>query len=348
MAGSRALRVLKRIGIGLGGIVVLAVAFGAACEQWARHSAAKDFPPRGQLVDIGGRKLHLDCRGSGSPTVILESGVDPNGTLSWRPVHDSIARITRTCAYDRAGIMWSDDKSGPHDGEGVARDLHAMLEKAGIGGPLVLVGLSAGGPYAMTYTRLYGDDVKGIVFVDASHADQGKKLPPPGRKAYVELPFVPRAMSALAWTGIWRLVPAQAAPGEPPAEAGARQAYMGHSIGGVIAEMDALPAIWEQAGKLRNLGDRPVVVLTSTQPYPPEMLQGLGVTKAEGEGMQARWKALHAEIASWSTRSRQELVPDAGHYIQNERPDVVVRAVDEVVKAVRADAVKAPAAAPAT
>lgn len=346
MAGSRALRILKRIGIGLGTIAVLGVAFGTAYEQWARQNAARAFPPRGQLVDIGGRRLHLDCRGSGSPTVILETGVDPNGTLSWRPVHDKIAQITRTCAYDRAGIMWSDDKSGPHDGEGVARDLHAMLGKAGIGGPLVLVGLSAGGPYAMTYTRLYGDDVKGIVFVDASHADQGKKLPPPGRKAYVSLPFVARAMATLSWTGIWRLVPVQAAPGEPPAEAGARQAYMGHSVGGVIAEMDALPAIWDQAGKLRNLGNRPIVVLTSTQPYPPEMLQGLNVTKAEGEGMQGRWKALHADIASWSTRSRQELVPDAGHYIQNERPDVVVRAVDEVVKTVRTDAAKP--ATPAT
>lgn len=345
MAKSRVLRVAKWIGLGLGGIIVVTLVSGAAYEQWARHRAAQDFPPRGQMVDIGRRALHLDCRGSGSPTVILESGVDPNGTLSWRPVHDAIARITRSCAYDRAGIMWSDDKSGPHDAEGVAGDLHAMLGKAGISGPLVLVGLSAGGPYAMTYTRLYGDDVKGLVFVDASHADQGTKLPPPGRKAYVPMPFVPRAMSALSWTGVWRLVPGQAAPGEPAAQAGARQAYMGHSIGGVIAEMDALPAIWAQAGKLRTLGDRPVVVLTSTQPYSPEMLQGLGVTKAEGEGMQARWKALHADIASWSTRSRQELVPDAGHYIQNERPDVVVRAVDEVVKAVRADAAK-PAAGP--
>jgi len=337
MAGSRIWRVTKRIGLGLTAIVVLTVLSGAVYEQWARRSAATKFPPRGQLVDIGGRKLHLDCRGSGSPTVILESGVDPNGTYSWRPVHDAIAKITRTCAYDRAGIMWSDDKPGAHDAEGVASDLHAMLRKAGIGGPLVLVGLSAGGPYAMTYTRLYGDDVKGIVFVDPSHADQGTKLPPPGRKAYVPMPFLPRAMAALSWTGLWRLMPVQAAPGEPAAEAGARHAYMGHSIGGVIAEMDALPATWAQAGKLRALGDRPVVVLTSTQPYPPAMLQGLGVTKAEGEGMQTRWKALHADIASWSTRSRQELVPDASHYIQNERPDVVVRAVDEVVRAVRGE-----------
>ena len=103
-------RWIRRIALGLVGLVVLVVAVGAAYEAFARRRAARTYPPPGKLVDIGGRHMQLDCRGAGSPTVVFESGLDVAGSLSWSAVHDSIARTTRACAYSRAGIMWSEPR----------------------------------------------------------------------------------------------------------------------------------------------------------------------------------------------------------------------------------------------
>jgi pimeloyl-ACP methyl ester carboxylesterase len=336
----RGLKGLKWLGIGLLALVALALVVGTIYEQWARADAAKRFPPRGTLVDIGGRRIHIDCRGSGSPTVILESGLDINGSLAWAKVQDKVAKTTRTCSYDRAGIMWSDPRPGNADGDQVARDLHAALGKAGIAGPLVLAGHSLGGPYIMNYTRQFGGDVAGLVFVDASHPDQLEKLLPPGKKMPEGLPLPARIMAALSWAGTTRLIPAEPAPNELPTTAPMRSAYMSKSMKGAMAEMDALPTILKQGGQLRDLGNRPIVVLTAAKPYPQQMLDMMQMTPAEGKGMQARWEALHKDEASWSTRSRQEILPDATHYVQYDRPDAVIRAIDEVVAAVRADTAK--------
>lgn len=331
--------VAKWIAIVIVAIILVTLIGGALYEQYARRDVEMRFPPRGQMVDIGGRRIHLDCRGSGSPTVILESGLDINGTLAWYKVQDAIAKTTRVCSSDRAGIMWSDAPPHAQDGDHAARDLHAALAGAGIKGPLVLVGHSLGGPYIMNYTRQFGGNVKGLIFVDASHPDQIAKLTLPGKQPESpELPLALRIIGKLSWTGFSRLLPAQQGrPDEPKAITDARQAYMGHSMQGAIAEMTALPTIFAQGGKLRTLGDRPIVVLTAMKPNSPEELQAQGLTPAEGLAQQKLWQGLHDDEASWSTRSRHELVPDAGHYIQLERPDVVLRAVDEVVAAVRAD-----------
>src|SRR5688572_10552988 len=92
-----------RIGLGALALVLLAIIGGAGFEAYARHQARATFKPLGRLVDIGGRKIHVDCRGRGAPTVILEAGLDSGGSLAWSKVHDRIAVGTRTCAYDRAG-----------------------------------------------------------------------------------------------------------------------------------------------------------------------------------------------------------------------------------------------------
>src|SRR5215471_8350339 len=107
------LKWIARVAVGLVGLLLLAVAGGAVYEQIARANAAKEFPPQGRLVDIGGRRIQLDCRGSGSPVVVFESGLDMLGSLSWAAVHDDIAKTTRACAYSRAGLMWSDSSDRP-------------------------------------------------------------------------------------------------------------------------------------------------------------------------------------------------------------------------------------------
>src|SRR5687767_8304741 len=127
---SAPIRWLGRIGLGLIGLIALAVVIGSIYEFVGRRRALREFPVAGKLVDIGGRQMQIDCRGTGSPIVVFEAGLDINGSLAWTSVHDSVARTTRACAYSRSGIMWSDPHAGPQNGTTVAADLHATLEKA--------------------------------------------------------------------------------------------------------------------------------------------------------------------------------------------------------------------------
>ncbi len=335
MNASRLWRVLRWVGSGLLALLLVAVVLGSAYEFFARRRAHALYPPHGTMIDIGGgRRMHLDCRGVGSPTVLLESGLDTNGSLSWDRVHDPLSQLTRTCAYDRAGVMWSDPKPTPQDADAVADDLHALLIAAGLTGPLVLVCHSLGGPYVMDYTRRYGANVRGLVFVDCSHADQMERLnkfPAPDAP-----PLALRVVNALAFTGIARLLPAEVPAQMPERVATIGRAYLGETMGGTLKEMVAIRATLKQAGELRDLGDRPLVVLTAMQPYPAPLLASIGLSVADGDAMQREWEKLGLDEASWSRHSRHESIADSQHYIQLQRPDRVIAAVQQVVGAVRA------------
>jgi len=328
---------VKRILLGALALLLVAVAAGAGYEAFARRRAWTDFPPPGRMVDIGGRRIELDCRGSGSPTVVLESGLDLNGPLSWALVHDSIASITRTCGYSRAGIMWSDDKPGPHDADRVAADLAATLDAAGEEGPLVMVGHSLGGPYIMTFTRHHPNRVAGLVFVDASHPDQVARFAKIADQSDDRLaPF--KIASKLAWTGVVRLL----APNErgdkiPQPVAEAMAAYVPTSLGPMLAELEAIDSTFAEAGRLRDLGRRPLVVLTAMAPMDSAERAAAKLDSASAARFKEEWRAMHEDEASWSTRSEHLLVADATHYIQVDRPDVVIAAVRKVVAMVRTD-----------
>lgn len=135
----------------------------------ARFSLAAPYVPQGRLVDIGGRSVYLDCRGTGSPTVVLESGMG-GGAGSWGMVLDAMASTTRTCAYDRPGLGSSGPR-GRHTLADAVADLHKTLEVAGEVAPFVLVGHSHGGNYVRVFTDRYRSDVVGIVMVDTFDPD---------------------------------------------------------------------------------------------------------------------------------------------------------------------------------
>jgi pimeloyl-ACP methyl ester carboxylesterase len=330
------MRWVKRIALIIGGLIVAAVIIGAGYEQFMRWRATREFPVQGRLIDIGGRHMQIDCRGSGAPIVVFEAGLDTMGSLSWSAVQDSVAATTRACAYSRAGIMWSEPRAGNFEPESVARDLHALLAAAGERAPYVLVGHSLGGPYIMIFTRLYPQEVAGLVFVDASHPDQIDRMAQAAGKKMESGEGMLKAANALSWTGIPRLVEAHSANPTFPAQAKvAQDAYFSRSLSSAIQELDFLNATFSSAGQLRQLEDRPIVVLTATKPYPPAILKALQMTTEQGQRIQTAWKEMHNEEAAWSHHSRHELVPDATHYIQFDRPDVVIAAVKEVVNDVR-------------
>jgi pimeloyl-ACP methyl ester carboxylesterase len=335
-------RTLKLIGLLIVVAVALLLGVGAIWEQVERQRAVRDFPAPGRLVDIGGRRIQIDCRGTGGPAVVFESGLGINGSLSWTKVQDEVAEFTRACAYSRAGIVWSDDKDGPHDGVGVARDLHATLAAANENGPFVLVGHSLGGPYITIYTKLYGDEVAGLVYVDASHPDQQNRMEAalgrlPGSSAMVAVTGV---ALRLRWTGVVRLgaLLGRTPPNVPSETVKIGKLFASKSVAAAIAEKDSMPSTLAEAGTFRNLGARPIAVLTHNESLTDAILKRQGMSRLEGDKLGSIWLDLQNDMASWSSRSTHRVLDDTGHLIQFDRPDAVVTAIREVVDGVRSEA----------
>ena len=156
--------------------------------------------PLGRLIDIGGRKLHFHCTGSGSPTVVLEAGASAFA-LDWALVQPEIARTQRVCSYNRAGSGWSDPRKDVETPARIVADLHAALTAAMEQPPFVLVGASAGGLYVRTYQLDHRGDVAGLVLVDPATEDrlftvfQQKTVPIASLTAQQLLTTLPKAAS---------------------------------------------------------------------------------------------------------------------------------------------------------
>ena len=326
---------LSWIFAGLCTALAIAVGAGAGYELWARQRVVRDFPARGQMVDLGGRRIHIDCRGAGTPTVVFESGLDTNGSLSWSAIHDSVAQFTRACAYDRAGIMWSDPSSGPRDANAVAADLHQTLQAAQERGPYVMVGHSMGGPYIMTFTKRFGANVLGLVFVDASHPDQTKRMQEAGVND-TEVPLNTRLQAALAWTGVPRLLlRTQDDPNDPKLIRQIGVHFQPTSLAALLRENAAVGDTLREAGAFRSLGDRPLAVLTALAPLSKATLDALHITQEQGRRVSAIWLDLQNDEATWSRQSTHQVFTDSTHYIQFGRPDAVIAAIHEVVNRTR-------------
>jgi pimeloyl-ACP methyl ester carboxylesterase len=325
-------RLIKHASLFAGAAATIALMSGATFERLSRERASREFRAQGLLVRVGeGRRIQIDCRGSGSPTVVLESGLDTYGSLSWASVHDLLATRRRVCAYSRAGILWSDPSAAAFDSRAAMTELHAVLIAAGATAPWVMVGHSLGGPYIMTFTQLYPAEVAGLVLVDASHPDQFAKFAAAVGKSIMPSPTVPRIGAAIAWTGVVRLLPTAPPPVSWPQQlANIAPAFLPTSVAALAKEVRAIPSTLARAGAARALGDRPLVVLSAGKAHTEEELKAQGMTAADAAPLFAAHLALAADMATWSTRGRLAIVADASHYIQLDRPDVVVAAVDEV------------------
>jgi pimeloyl-ACP methyl ester carboxylesterase len=317
--------------------LLVSVATAATTEQIARTRARKEWKAPGALVDFGrGRRIQLDCRGAGSPTVVLEGGLDAYGSLSWALVHDSIATDTRVCAYSRAGIMWSNGAKRDFDSRDVARNLRAALEANSESAPFVMVGHSIGGAYVTTFTQLYGAEVSGLVLVDPSHPDQFARYLELTGKSLEPSPAMVKIGAALAWTGLPRLMPAGASPVPWPGENDRMSAsLLPTSLRALAGEVSGVKATLAHAGELRSFGDRPVIVLTASEEWAPSDLKMMGLKPEHGRILHDATVVLHDDQASRSTRGRNVIVPKSSHYVQFTQPAAVTAAVREVVALVR-------------
>lgn len=316
----------RRVLIGVAVLAVVVLLSGVGYERWSRRSIAQAFPPPGELIEHGGRTSHLHCIGSGAPTVILEAGLDTNGSGTWTSIQPLIAEVARVCSYDRAGFMWSEPRADPRDADRVAEELHALLQAASEPPPYVLVGHSLGGLFARVYTQRFPDEVSGIVLVDASHPDQYDRYPPEILTAIAE---VESSFPSAGWARLMVTIGAYRL--QAPEPVNSNQAYLWRSVPwGLLGETAAWNRISEQASEAGTLGDRPLVVLTAgfASPMP-------GVADDVLDQFYTTWIQLQRELAALSTNADHRIVEGASHYIHLDAPDAVVEAVEDVVQSAR-------------
>ncbi len=294
--------------------------------------AAEKFPPIGHVVDIEGRKLQIDCRGTGSPTVVLESGGnDIFGSLGWSTIQQEIATSTRVCSYSRAGYVWSSTSSIALNAESGARDLHEALQLSNEVPPYVLVSHSSGSLNNLIFTDLFRSEVAGLVFAEPSHPEQDARRAQVGIEQGDDLPLTNvKMLRALRWTGLPRLFSNYCVDSTLTTQViDTCKAWFPHSLDGIISEGTVRHALDTRAAEVNDLGDLPVLVLT--RQFKDEWYGAEPVARQELQKRENHWRELHAEIASWSSQGKQRFVPDSGHGIPFTHPQAVVAGVNDVL-----------------
>jgi pimeloyl-ACP methyl ester carboxylesterase len=319
---------VKRIVVAGLALALATLAAGIAYEQGSRWSAMRAYPPVGELVEINGKRTHLHCTGRGQPTVILESGASVGGSLDWTLVQPSIARLSRVCSYDRAGVLWSDRRRGPRDANRIAAELHALLGAVSEPPPYVMVGHSLGGALVRVFAGRFNEEVVGFVFIDSSHPDQEARLRAELPEYPYEIPWSSLGMIQTA-TGFYRLTAKPLGLGLGDELEEPMRRLQPKTVAALASELSVVDDIFEQAREAGALGDRPLVVLTAGNVRRPSMSQATGARYA------TVWLQLQTELAALSTNSLQRTVEHAHHYIQLANPEAVVAAVRDVLTAVR-------------
>ena len=322
----------------LAATVALLVVIGIVYEQIGRRRDRMRLPRIGKSVDIGGRTMNIFCSGSGSPAVILDTG-GANPGLAWEDTRAEISKFSQACWFDRAGIGWSDSGPYPRTSAAVSADLHALLQRAGVPAPYVLLGGSIGGLNSRVFAGLYPRDTVGLVLDDSAHEDEPERAP----KIFLARHHASRAlwrpMHYLLWTaaevGILRLMDSSANSGKTES-AMTREELIEELLRQPKSQLNnadagmVLNESYAEARAIGSLGDMPVIVLTAGK-------------AADFGDAELNWQAaeyqkvwaheIQPKLAKLSTRGRQIVVPDATHATIPQ--DVVVTAVHEVVNEVR-------------
>jgi pimeloyl-ACP methyl ester carboxylesterase len=293
--------------------LVIGAIYQAIATEIDQRSA---FPAPGEMVDVGEHRLHLNCLGQGSPTVVLDSGWGYT-SVEWSAwVQPEVAKHTRVCAYDRTGMGWSEPEPGPPNAAQTTAELHALLREADEEGPYVLVGHSLAGLYSRLYADRYPEEVAGMVLVDSTHPDQFEDSETAltlNRVAGVVGPLIARA----GIPRVFNLYPSH--PELPPLQ---REQSLSlyyrtpHQVA-MFEEMGTIPETLEKARGTGTLGEKPLMVVS-----------------AADHGAQTG--ALQEELTALSSNSTQRVVEGSTHLSVVVDRDHAGQTSEEIVEVVEA------------
>jgi pimeloyl-ACP methyl ester carboxylesterase len=332
----------KRLAVGVMGLVLLLALAGAAYQAIASARDARRYPPPGEFVDVGGYRLHINSTGYGGPTVILDAGLT-GWSLDWSWVQPKVAKFTRVCSYDRAGYGWSDTGPVPRDSRQMVRELHALLEKAGVPGPYVLVGHSFGGYNVRLFAHEYPTETAGIVLVDVPNEKQASIMPPSVKEKWrknMKLLKLARSLSPFGVNRLflWRpgslldnIKGVQKLPGDaqPMVVAlGSRTPFLDT----LYREMLSTEASSVEVGASSSLPQVPLVVLSAghegEKPEPD-------VSAEDVERVRVVRREMQADLATRCSNSIHITIAKSSHLINLDQPAAVVDAILQVVEAAR-------------
>jgi pimeloyl-ACP methyl ester carboxylesterase len=327
---------ITRILLGLLALIATVAIGVLVAGAIAKASLYARFPPTGQLVDVGGYRLHIACQGSSAgPTVILDAGSGAT-SLDWTLVQPQVSTFARVCAYDRAGIGWSEASPKPRSAPVMVEELHALLEKANLKGPFVFVGHSVGGIVSRQYAASYPSEVSGLVLVDSAYEDQFRRYPEPVVAATARAVGQFRLLETLIALGVPALFPSLA-PLEPRLPKPIAEAYRALTISNpkhVAAGRGEIEALMRGETKpVTTLGNLPLVVLSRGRPDPG--MYDPGVAPEVVAQAEQVWSQMQLELTALSSRGRRIVAQKSGHSIQLDQPELVIGAIREVRAAKR-------------
>jgi pimeloyl-ACP methyl ester carboxylesterase len=304
--------------------VLAGMAAGALYQNVGQaHDQAGSTMP-GQLLDVGNHRLHIDCTGTGSPTVVLEAGLGETSSSMAGWIAPAVAPTTRVCVYDRSGYGWSDPAPSPEDGGAVAADLHALLAAASVAPPYVLAAHSSGGVYTRIFAGRYPTEVAGLVMLDAQPAEVYTQLP--GWRTFYSLYKRGEALApSLARVGIARIGYDLAPSGLPPEARDEQKANLSTAAyyRALHDEIAELHTSLTQAQQVASFGDTPLMVVTA------------------GKDAQDGWLPLQDKMAQLSTNGVHRILPEVTHssLIEDHHDSShASSAIIDVVRAVRSGA----------
>ena len=307
----------------LGRVVVLVTALilaGTIYELVAEAADIQAYPPLGQMVDVGGYRLHINCIGTGSPTVVIDAGLG-GWSLTWNSVQEEVAKTTRICTYDRAGMGYSEASPLPRTAQQFAIELHTLLERANISGPYVLVGHSLGGLTVRIFVHDYPTEVAGVVLIESMNPRQ---MGQPQTEIAPQASYQPSAFSLPFFLGRIGLVRVLAEPlgliQNLPAQtqsAYAAFAVTPRTVQEWVDEFTSVQVSLAQANAVSSFGDLPLIVLTAAL------------------NQQADWQTMQTELLPLSSNSQQMFADKSGHNMEIDQPEAAVAAIVSMISQLR-------------
>ena len=305
----------------------------------------------GELVAVDGpRRLNLSCLGQGSPTVLFDSGMG-DSSLVWRLVQGQVAKITRACAYDRAGIGFSDPRRGPSDARAAVADLHALLMAAKIKTPILYVGHSLAGLFGVLLQASHPGDLAGAVLVEPSFADQWDAMSGAGIAAGAPRAAADDLLAALH-AQVRRMKQCATLPAPLPKDCAGSDSRLPPDLAALKTAQNSRPSyLLTKASEYesflstktdKNVDQKEVEAVKVSFDHKPLIVltrgnaQGNpGFTAEQSVAIDRAWKAGHDRLAALSTRGSNIMVPGSGHYIQYDQPQAVIDAVKRAVTEIR-------------